>query len=342
MRSYKVISDDRLGELMTRETSLFQERTPRSASLYQEAQEAIFNGVPMPWMSQWNTPHPIFIRYAQGAHITDVDGNRYRDFCLGDTGAMFGHSPEPTAQAVSEQIQKGVTTMLPSEDAAWVGRELGRRFGLPYWQIAMTATDANRFVMRICRTLTKRPKVLVYNHCYHGSLDESLVVLKEGQLTLMSEYDMHPGVPPDAIVRVVEFNDVEGLTQALAYKDVACVLAEPVMTNCGMVMPEEGYHDKLRELTRQYGTYLIIDETHTLSTGPGGYTAAYNLEPDFLTVGKSIAGGIPVAAYGFTTEVGEAIMTPLAKNLSRHQWASAAPYLGMPSPSMPRGRPWSM
>ena len=221
---------------------------------------------------------------------------------------MFGHSPEATARAVAEQVTKGITTMLPSLDAVWVGRELARRFGLPFWQVAMTATEANRYVIRICRTLTARPKILVFNECYHGSLDEALVHIgPNGSLELRSPYDMNPGVPKDALTRVVEFNRVEELDQALSHQDVACVLAEPVMTNCGMVLPQPGYHDKLRELCTRYGTYLIIDETHTLSSGPGGYTAAHGLAPDFLTFGKCIAGGVPVAVYGFTAEIAERI-----------------------------------
>jgi glutamate-1-semialdehyde 2,1-aminomutase len=198
--------------------------------------------------------------------------------------------------------------MLPSEDAPWVAKELGRRFGLPCWQMAMTATEANRYVIRICRTLTKRPKILVFNECYHGSLDEALVHLDEdGKVALRCEFDSNPGLVKDSVARVVEFNDGYALEEALRQKDVACVLAEPVMTNCGMVLPEPGYHDKLRELATRYGTYLIIDETHTFSSGPGGYTAVHELRPDFLTLGKSIAGGIPVAVYGFTAEIADRI-----------------------------------
>ena len=293
MMDTKVVSDEQLAVLMEREQALFKQCTPRSAEMFRAAQDSLLNGVPMPWMGEWNTPHPLYVRSAQGARITDVDGNEYRDFCLGDTGAMFGHSPGPTAKAVADQVAQGITTILPSEDARWVAQELARRFGVPYWQFAMTATDANRFVIRICRALTQRPKVLVYNQCYHGSLDESLVVLKDGHITLRTDFDMNPGVPPAAIARVVEFNDVKALEAALRHADVACVLAEPVMTNCGMILPEDGYHDELRRLTRIHGAYLIIDETHTMSTGPGGYTAAHGLQPDFVTVGKAIAGGIP-------------------------------------------------
>jgi glutamate-1-semialdehyde 2,1-aminomutase len=304
----KLLTNERLKTLMNREIELFTNRTPASAKVFQQAEKVLLNGVPMPWMSDWGSPYPIFVEAASGNRITDIDGNTFVDFCLGDTGAMFGHSPPATAAAVSAQVHKGITTMLPSEDAPWVGREFARRFGLPYWQVAMTATEANRYVIRICRTLTRRPKTLVFNECYHGSLDEALVHLDEnGRVALRSEFDSNPGLVKDAVSRVVEFNDVSALEAALSHEDVACILAEPVMTNCGMVLPEPGYHDQLRKLATTYGAYLIIDETHTFSSGPGGYTAAHGLQPDFVTLGKSIAGGIPVAVYGFTAQIADRI-----------------------------------
>jgi len=305
---YRLVSDRRLAELRSRENSLFQERTHKSRQLFQEAQEMLLNGVPMPWMGDWGTSHPIFVDHASGNRLTDIDGNEYIDFCLGDTGAMFGHSPEATAGAVSRQVRRGITTMMPSPDALEIGKELGKRFGLPLWQVAMTATEANRYVIRICRALTGRPKVLSMNESYHGSLDETLPHLgKDGKLELRSDFDMNPGVPKDSLSRIVEFNDLEALERELAHRDCACVLAEPVMTNCGMVLPQPGYHEKLRELCDKYETLLIIDETHTFSNGYGGYTAARGLKPDFITLGKSIAGGIPVSVYGFTREVGDRI-----------------------------------
>lgn len=305
---YRVVSDEKLEQLKKREHDLFVKRTPKSAATFTSAQEMLFNGVPMPWMGDWGTTHPVYVEKAIGNRITDIDNNEYVDFCLGDTGAMFGHSPEPTAIAVSEQVRKGITTMLPTERSLKIGAELGRRFGLPFWQVAMTATEANRYVIRTCRALTKRPKILVMNECYHGSLDESLPHIgADGGLELRTDYDSNPGLAKDQLTRVVEFNDLAALERELAHGDVACVLAEPVMTNCGMVLPAEGYHEGLRKLCTKYGSYLVIDETHTFSTGPGGYTAAYGLRPDFITLGKSIAGGIPVAVYGFTKEIGARI-----------------------------------
>jgi glutamate-1-semialdehyde 2,1-aminomutase len=233
-----------------------------------------------------------------------VDGHEYVDFCLGDTAAMTGHSPEPTVRALREQAAKGITLMLPSEDSLWVAQELSRRFGLARWQFALTATDANRFAIRLARELTGRPKILVFNWCYHGSVDETFASL-DGARVVSREGNVGPPVPLDETTRVVEWNDAEALERELAHGDVACVLAEPALTNIGIVLAEPGFHDALRAATRETGTLLIIDETHTLCAGPGGYTAAYGLEPDVLTVGKAIGAGIPAAAYGFSAEVAE-------------------------------------
>lgn len=297
------IDRDKLAFLIEREISLFKERTPQSKHLTEEPKSTMPGGVPMPWMSEWHTPYPLFNKEAKGSKSIDVDGNEYLDLCLGDTGSMLGHSPETTAEAVIDQVRKGITTMLPSEDAIYVSQGLERRFGLPYWQIAMTATDANRFVIRMARLITGRPKVLVFNGCYHGTLSESLVKLEDGMVLPRSDININPAYDPCLISTVVEFNDVEALENALAKGDVACVLTEPALTNVGIVLPEEGYHYALRELTDKYQTLLIIDEAHTLSAGFGGYTREYGLQPDFFTVGKAIASGIPVAAYSMTEEV---------------------------------------
>jgi glutamate-1-semialdehyde 2,1-aminomutase len=215
---------------------------------------------------------------------------------------MTGHAPAPAVQAVAEQAGRGITLMLPSEDALWVGEELGRRFGLPFWQFALTATDANRFAIRLARAITGRPKILVFNWCYHGTVDETFASLVDGRV-VSREGNVGPPVEPAETTRVVEFNDVEALERELAHGDVACLLAEPALTNIGIVLPQPGYHDALREVTRRTDTLLIIDETHTICSGPGGYTRAYGLEPDLLTIGKPIASGIPAAAYGFSAGV---------------------------------------
>ena len=258
----------------------------------------------MNWMVEWPGPFPIFVRKAKGSRITDVDRHTYVDFCLGDTGAMFGHCPRATVQTVTQQVRRGITTMLPTEDTIWVGEELAHLFGLPYWQIAMTATDANRFSLRLAREATGRRKVLVFNGCYHGTLDEALVRVVNGKV-VPREGSMPPPVDPEITTKVIEFNDLPALEQALASGEVAAVLMEPAMTNCGIILPEEGYLDGVREVTRRTGTVWIVDETHTWCTGPGGYTRAYGLKPDMITVGKPIAGGIPAAAFGLSQELYE-------------------------------------
>jgi glutamate-1-semialdehyde 2,1-aminomutase len=290
--------------LLERELERFERAHPRSRKLANEARGPLLSGVPMPWMIRWPGGFPVFAAEAHGARFTDVDGHEYVDFCLGDTAAMTGHSPEPTVRALREQAAKGITLMLPSEDALWVGRELTRRFGLARWQFALTATDANRFAIRLARELTGRPKILVFNWCYHGSVDETFATLDGGSV-VSRDGNVGPPVPLDETTRVVEWNDVEALRRELADGDVACVLAEPALTNIGIVLAEPGFHDALRRATRETGTLLIIDETHTICAGPGGYTAAHGLEPDLLTIGKPIAAGIPAAAYGFSTEVAE-------------------------------------
>jgi glutamate-1-semialdehyde 2,1-aminomutase len=258
----------------------------------------------MPWMSEWAGRYPIFVAEAHGARFTDVDGHEYVDLCLGDTGAMTGHAPKEAVAAIAEQAGNGITHMLPTEDAAWVGREMGRRFGLPFWQFCLTATDANRFTIRLARAITGRPKILVFNFCYHGSVDETIVTIDDG-VAGPRVGNIGPPVDPNETTRVVEFNDVEALEEALAHGDVACVLAEPALTNIGIVLPEPGYHEALRRLTREHGTFLVIDETHTICAGPGGATRAWGLEPDFLTIGKPLASGVPAACYGMSAAVAE-------------------------------------
>ncbi len=302
--STHLVDPDRLADLFRREQQAFTDANPESKRLAEEATRSLVGGVPMNWMSRWPGPFPLFGRRAEGSRIVDVDGHEYVDFCLGDTGAMPGHAPAATVKTLAEVAATGLTTMLPSEDSIAVGDELRRRFGLPVWQFALTATDANRFAIRLARWLTGRSKILVFNWCYHGTVDESFAVL-EGDRVVSRPGNVGPPVDPALTTRVVEFNDVAGLTAALAHRDVAAVLAEPALTNIGIVLPEPGFHEALRSATRSTDTLLIIDETHTICAGPGGYTAAHGLDPDLLTIGKSIAGGIPAAAFGMTRELAE-------------------------------------
>jgi glutamate-1-semialdehyde 2,1-aminomutase len=278
---------------------------PRSAKLAEEATANLLAGVPMAWMTRWPGAFPIFFESAAGAHFTDVDDLDYIDFCLGDTGAMTGHALPQVADALYAQASRGITTMLPSTDAAWVGAELARRFGLPVWQMAMTATDANRFVLRFARHLTGRPKVLVFDWCYHGSVDEALATLDAAGNTVCRPGTIGAAVDPALTTVVVPFNDIDALEAALATGEIACVLAEPALTNIGIVLPDPGFHEQLRALTRQYGTLLVIDETHTICVGPGGATAAWGLQPDFFVIGKTIGGGMPVAAFGMSAAIAD-------------------------------------
>ncbi len=296
------IAAARIAELREREAQTFRAARPKSEARIGNGISGFLGGVPMHWMTDWPTPFPILVDRARGATITDIDGNRLDDFCLGDTGSMFGHSPPPVAAAIRRQAGRGLTYMLPSEDALAVGSLLQEKFALPFWQIATTATDANRFALRVARAVTVRDRILVFNGCYHGSVDETMVRLVGGKAV------NRPGLAGEfrdltARSKVIEFNDIPALEAALTGGDVACVITEPVLTNSCMVLPDPGFHDQLRALTRKAGTLLLIDETHTISTGPGGYTKKYGLEPDLFVLGKPIAGGIPASIWGMSEDV---------------------------------------
>jgi glutamate-1-semialdehyde 2,1-aminomutase len=301
-----MINRQKLRELHKREERKFINEHPKSAELYVRAKHSLLGGVPMNWMKKWAGAFPVFVKHAKGAQFTDVDGRQYVDLCLGDTGAMTGHSPDTVADAIARRVREGITLMLPTEDSLWVGEELKRRFGLPYWQFALTATDANRFAIRIAREITMRPKILVYHCCYHGTVDEAFVSLHDGVVG-PRRGNIGPPVNPAETTRVVEFNDLNALEDALKHHDVAAVLAEPAMTNVGIILPDAGYWEAAGELTRRYGTLLIADETHTICMGAGGCTREWKLGPDFVVLGKPIGSGIPGSAYGCTGEVAERI-----------------------------------
>ena len=281
-------------------------RNPQSHSAYRSA-DHLFGRVPMTWMNKAAAGFPVYLAEARGARVRDIDGHDYIDLCLGDTAAMAGHSPAPTVEAVQRRYAElgGASAMLPTEDAAWVGAELTRRFGMAAWSFSLTATDANRWVIRLVRGITGRPKILVNSYCYHGSVDESLIVVGPDGVGTSREGNVGAPFPVTQTSRVAEFNDLDGLERELAHGDVAAVLMEPALTNIGIVLPEPGYLAGVRELTRRFGALLINDETHTLSAGPGGCTKAWGLEPDLVTVGKAIAGGIPAGAYGMSAELAD-------------------------------------
>lgn len=307
----RTVNHKRLEKLLKEEESKFFTEHPKSYHHFKRALQSMQGGVPMLWMIRWAGTFPIFVQEAKGARFVDVDGRSYIDFCLGDTGAMTGHAPEATLEAIKNQAGKGITLMLPTEDAIWVGEELQRRFGLRYWQFTLSATDANRFSIRMARHISGRPKILVFNYCYHGSVDETFISLDDEGTPVPRKGNLGPPVNPAETTKVIEFNDIPALETSLAAKDVAVVLAEPVMTNIGIIHPDPGYHEALREITRRTGTLLIIDETHTLCAGPGGCTGKFGLNPDFLVCGKSLAGGIPVGVYGYTQEVADAFWSKI-------------------------------
>jgi glutamate-1-semialdehyde 2,1-aminomutase len=305
------IDRSRLVELRTAETKLFEELHPRSAELARDASRSLLSGVPMPWMTRWPGSFPLTVASATGSRFVDVDGIEYDDFCLGDTGAMTGHGLTAVADALHAQAKRGITTMLPSADATWVADELARRFGLPKWQMALSATDANRFVLRLARMLTGRPKICVMDWCYHGTVDETLAIIGAGGEVVSRPGAIGPQVDPALTTKVVPFNDAAALESALAAGDVACVLMEPALTNIGIVLPKPGYLDEVRRLTRAAGTLLIIDETHTICAGPGGCTVEWGLDPDFFVIGKPIGGGMPAAAYGMSRDVAASLESAL-------------------------------
>jgi glutamate-1-semialdehyde 2,1-aminomutase len=302
-----VIRPERIAELMKIEEERFLDLHKASTAAFTQSSKVMHEGVPMSWMAKWPGAHPVFVKEAKGAHFTDLDGHDYIDFCLGDTGSMTGHSPAATVAAVKAQIDKGITAMLPSENAAIVSDLLRERFGLPLWQFTVSATDANRHVIRYSRMITGRSKVVVIDRCYHGSVDETFATLDDAGFTVKREGNIGAPVDLDVTTRVVEFNDLPAMEAALAQGDVAAILMEPAMTNIGIVLPEPGYLKGVEDLCKKYGTLLIIDETHTISVGAGGMTKQLGLKPDFFTIGKALAAGIPVGTFGMTQAVADAI-----------------------------------
>ena len=314
--SLATIDRNRLTALIDRERAAYRANFPASADAFAAGGKHLLGGVPMTWMRMWSGGFPLYHATASGARLVDIDGHEFIDFCLGDTAAMAGHSPAAVQAAVSRRYAElgGATTMLPTQDAAWVAAELTRRFGPAQWSFTLTATDANRWAIRLARQLTRRPKIAVFSYCYHGSVDETFIVAT-AQGPCPRPGNVGAPVDPRETTRVAEFNDPGALERELSHGDVAAVLMEPALTNIGIVLPEAGYLDTVRQLTRQHGTLLINDETHTFSAGPGGCTAAWGLEPDMVTIGKSIAGGVPAGAYGLTADLAERILADQAADI---------------------------
>ncbi len=302
-----MINRGNLASLRKVEDQRFLEAHKKSGELFAKAKASMPNGVPMSWMSKWPGAYPVFVEEAKGASFVDVDGNTYIDFCLGDTGSMTGHSPEATVAAIREQAGRGLSAMLPTKDAAAVSTELAKRFGVPLWQFTVSATDANRHVIRYSRLITKKAKIIVIDRCYHGSVDETFATLDSSGKTVSREGNIGAPIDLDKTTRVVPFNDLDAMKNALQQNDVAAILMEPAMTNVGIVLPADGYLKAVEKLAKEFGAKLIIDETHTISVGPGGMTAQLGLKPDFLTIGKAIGGGFPTGAFGMSSEIAQAI-----------------------------------
>lgn len=298
-----MIDELRIAELMGAEVEMFIQKHPQSREESFTSQTALLGGVPMPWMKRWAGPFPIIADSAAGGSIVDIDGNTYVDFCLGDTGSMTGHANAPISQAIAHQSQRGFTTMLPSADLSWVANHLSDRFGMSKWQFCLSATDANRFSLRLARQLTGKPKIVVNDWCYHGTVDETLVILDRNGETVSRPGAIGPQIHPGLTTIAVPFNDLAAMERALAGGEIACVLMEPALTNIGIVLPQEGYLEGVRQLTKKYGVIFILDETHTICAGPQGASRLWGVEPDMLVIGKTIGGGIPVAAYGMSAEI---------------------------------------
>lgn len=300
-----MIDRRRLETLARQERERYLAEHPRSLSLAAQCEPNYLFGLPLHWMRDWPLPAPLFVEQARGNRLACADGREYLDFCLGDSGAMFGHSPPPVARAIARQAERGLTAMLPGPLLAEVGQALQRCTGLPRWQLTLSASDANRFVLRWARAITGRPKVLVFDGCYHGTVDDTLVDRAPGgaaltRASLLGQvHDLALGTV------VVPFNDAGAVEAALARGDVACVLTEPALTNCGLVPPIGSFMGDVQALCRHHGSLFVLDETHTLSTGYGGYTRHAGLQPDVWVAGKAIAGGLPCAVYGFTDAVAQ-------------------------------------
>ena len=298
------IDPDRLSRFRAAETERFARARPACRAAHEAGRDHWLAGVPMHWMRDWPSPFPLVLAKAQGARLTDLDGYELDDFCLGDTGSMFGHSPPPVARALRHQAKRGLTAMLPTALTAQAGAALTDRFGPYRWQIAATATDANRYALRVARAVTGRRKVVVFNGCYHGTLQDTMVALHDGR-TVARPGLVGQGFDLTEGAICVEFNDLTALEDALATGEVAAILTEPVMTNSCMVLPEPGFLDGLQMLAADYGALFILDETHTLSSGLGGYKAGAGLNPDIYVVGKAVAGGVPMAVWGLSAAVAD-------------------------------------
>jgi glutamate-1-semialdehyde 2,1-aminomutase len=322
------LDPERIQQIKAREDAAFIAARPRSAELWANAKASMPNGVPMSWLRTSYDHPPLFVAEGKGSRFRDVDGNEYSDFNIADMSMFGGYGSETVVEAIARRAAQGTQFLLPNEDALWVAEELGRRYSLPKWQFTLSATHANTEVIRVARALTGRDKVLFFDGKYHGHFDEALVDLQDGRLV-----PEEGGLPLDSTskTKVVQFNDPEALRAALEPRDVAIVITEPALTNnIGLLLPEPGFHDAVRTITRETGTVLAHDETHTQVVGPGGLTRMWNLDPDVVTVGKSIAGGVPLGAYGMTEAVADVLQRPAGRFDEKEAIATGGTLFGNP------------
>jgi glutamate-1-semialdehyde 2,1-aminomutase len=318
----------KLAELKEREDAAFIDSHAGSIERWNQAKTVMPNGVPMSWLRTSYDHPPLFVAEGKGGHFRDVDGNDYADFNIADMSMFGGYGPEPVVEAVAKRMAAGSQFLLPSEDSIWVAQELQRRFGLPKWQFTLSATHANTEAIRVARTITGRDRVLLFDGKYHGHFDETLVELEDGRLV-----PGEVGLPRDVTSKttIVQFNDVEALRAALATREIAIVLTEPVLTNeIGLQLPVEDFHAELRAITRETGTLLAYDETHTQVVGPGGLTRMWRLEPDIVSAGKSLAGGIPMGTYGMTDAVADVLERPRGRDDEKPSVATGGTLFGNP------------
>ncbi len=319
----------KLAEIKAREDAAFIEARPKSMELWARAKGSMPNGVPMSWHRTSYDHPPLWVVEGHGGHFRDVDGHDYADFNIADMSMFGGYGPEPVVEALAARAAAGGQFLLPTEESIWVAEELTRRYGLPMWQFTSSATHANTEAIRIARAATGRDKVLFFEGKYHGHFDEVLVESDERGRLMPEE----GGLPTNVTERtkLVPWNDPEALAAALAPGDVAIVITEPAMTNnVGLLLPADDWHAQLRAITLAAGTLLAYDETHTQVVGPGGLTSMWDLHPDFVTIGKSIAAGVPLGAYGMSAEVAEVIQRPGGRDDGREQVAIGGTLFGNP------------
>jgi glutamate-1-semialdehyde 2,1-aminomutase len=301
------IHADRIAELKRREDIHFQRTHTKSLATLKRARRSMPNGVPMSWMTELYAHPPMFVAAAEGIAFADIDGNHYKDFSLGITAAFCGHNAAPVVAAAARQLANGSVLQLPTEDSIWVAEELQRRYRQPKWQFTITASQANTELLLLSRLATGRERVLVFEGKYHGHV-APLLALRDQAVTV-PEYR---GIRFDEIrnTLVVPFNDLVAVEQALQAREVALVLSEPAMTNLGIIEPDAGFHAGLRALAGQYDAILAIDETQTQACSFGGLSRLWDLRADALVIGKSMAGGVPLAAYGMNERLAAEIDRP--------------------------------